>query len=96
MKITLKPEQEKVIKSLIESGHYPSADEAISAAIELLTDNVYLSNENNRDRYQNWVEETRKKLAVGLEKLARGEGLDGEEVIAKLQDKLNKARENKA
>ena len=92
MKITLNPEQEKVINSLIQSGQYPSADEAIAAAIELLTESVYLSNEDNRKQYEEWLKVSRQKVAVGLEQLERGESRDGEEVMTQLLDKINQAR----
>ena len=43
--------------------------------------------------YQNWVEETRKKVDVAIEQLDRGEGIDGDIVISQLRDKLRQARE---
>jgi len=42
-----------------------------------------------RDREdQKWVQETRKKVDEAIEELRRGEGIDGELVIAQLQEKL--------
>ncbi|RUT06606.1 hypothetical protein DSM106972_028630 [Dulcicalothrix desertica PCC 7102] len=46
--------------------------------------------------YQNWVEEARHKVEVAAEQLDRGEGIDGEVVVARLRDKLRKAKENQA
>lgn len=46
-------------------------------------------------RCQEWVEETRPKIAAGLAQLERGEGIDGETVIARLQQKFRQMRENK-
>lgn len=85
MNIALKPEYQQFIQSQIEKGNYANADEVISAAFRLL--------EERERRYEQWLEETRKKVAVGIEQLNRGEKLDGEVVIAQLQAKLRKARE---
>ncbi len=86
MNIILKSEEEQLIQEKIKSGKYESAYEVIVEALRLL--------EERDKHYEKWVEETREKVAVGLEQLDRGEGIDGEVVIARLRDKLRKAREN--
>jgi antitoxin ParD1/3/4 len=91
MKITLKPEQQKFIEAQITSGRYPSAEEVIAAALELLADN---SEPKESNSYQKWVEETRPKVSTAIAQLDRGEGIDGEIVIARLQEKFRKMREN--
>lgn len=76
MNISLNLEQEKIIQEKIKTGKYENVEEVISQALQLLEE---------RDRqYEKWVEETRKKVAVGIAQLARGEGLDGEEVFNEL------------
>ncbi|HBL13898.1 MAG TPA: type II toxin-antitoxin system ParD family antitoxin [Cyanobacteria bacterium UBA11162] len=86
MNITLKPEEEQLIQEKLRSGKYQTAYEVIVEALRLLAE---------RDNYyQKWVEETRQKVVVGLEQLDRGEGIDGDVVIARLRNKLSKAREN--
>ncbi|HAG80240.1 MAG TPA: type II toxin-antitoxin system ParD family antitoxin [Cyanobacteria bacterium UBA12227] len=86
MNITLKPEEEQLIQEKLKSGKYQTAYEIIVEALRLLAE---------RDNYyQKWVEETRQKVVVGLEQLDRGEGIDGDVVIARLRNKLSKAREN--
>ncbi|MBD1928275.1 type II toxin-antitoxin system ParD family antitoxin [Trichocoleus sp. FACHB-90] len=86
MNITLKPEEEQLIQEKLKSGKYETVYEVIVEALRLL---------GERDKhYEKWVEETREKVAVGLEQLDRGEGIDGEVVIARLRDKLSKARDN--
>ena len=92
MKITLKPEQEKFIEAQVTSGRYPSAEDAIAAALALLADSSETKESNT---YQKWVEETRPKVAIGIAQLDRGEGIDGETVVARLQEKFRKIRENK-
>ena len=86
MNIILKPEEEQLIQEKLKSGKYETAYEVIVEALRLLEE---------RDKYyENWVKETREKVAIGLDQLDRGEGIDGEVVIARLRDKLHKAREN--
>jgi antitoxin ParD1/3/4 len=92
MKITLKPEQEKFIETQVASGRYPSAEEVIATALALLADS---SEPKESNTSQKWVEETRPKVAAGIAQLDRGEGIDGETVIARLQEKFRKIRENK-
>jgi len=80
MNITLKSEQEQLIKEKLNSGKYANADEVIEQALQLLEE---------RDRnYERWVIETREKVADGIAELDRGEGIDGEIVIANLREKL--------
>jgi antitoxin ParD1/3/4 len=85
MSITLKPEQEQFIQSQIQAGRFATAEEAIDVALSLL--------EQSNEDYAEWVEDTRQKLDVAVAQIERGEVLDGETVMAQLQEKLNKARE---
>ena len=67
MDIILKPEQEKLIQAKVKSGQYTTVDEVITEALKLL---------DERDKhYQNWVEDTRRKVVFGLAQLDRGEGI---------------------
>lgn len=85
MSISLKPEQEQFIQEKLKSGKYQSVDEVIMEAFRLLEE---------RDKlYGQWVEQTRKEAAVGLEELSQGKGLDGETVIAHLRERFRQARE---
>ena len=85
MTITLKPEQEKFIQEKLKSGRYQTVDEVVIEAFRLLEE---------RDRhYEKWVEETRKKVAIGLEQLDRGEGIEGEIALARLKEKIRASRE---
>ncbi len=88
MDITLKPEHEQFIQEKLQSGKYQTANEVIVEAFRLL--------EERDKRDEAWLEETRQKVAVGLAELKRGEGVDGEVVMAELRDMIHKARENHA
>jgi antitoxin ParD1/3/4 len=85
MSIILKPEQEQFIQSQVLAGKFATAEEAIDVAISLL--------ERLDEGYEEWVEATRQKIEVGMAQIERGEVLDGETVIAQLQEKLDRARE---
>ena len=86
MNIQLKPEHEQLIQIRLASGKYKNADDVITKALKLL--------EEWEKGYQKWEEETRKKIAVGLTQIEGGEVVDGEVVIARLQDKIRKAHDN--
>ncbi len=88
MNISLTPEQEQFIQAKLESGKYETADGVIAEAFRLLEE---------RDRhYEKWVEETRKKIAVGIEQADRGQLTDGKVVIARLREKLRQPSEEQA
>lgn len=82
MMIALTPTQEQLLDRLIRTGRYSSA------ALQLLE-------ERERERhYEQWLEETRQKVQVGLDELERGESLDGQVVIERLREKLRNACES--
>ncbi len=85
MNITLKPEQEALIHAKLQSGQYQTVDDVIQAALNLL-DEQYKA-------YEEWVIETRAKVAEGIASLERGEGIDGETFVNQLLSKLKLAKE---
>jgi antitoxin ParD1/3/4 len=92
MNLTLKPELTEFIQQEILTGKYASPDEAIEAALNLLksqsaTDQAELT---LRERL---ATELLEKIDSAAAQLDRGEGLDGEVVIAGLRAKLKAARE---
>lgn len=80
MNIQIQPELEQIIAAQIATGRYANPEDVISKALKLLLE--------WEKGYQQWVEETRKKVDVAIEQLDRGEGIDGNIVIAQLRDKL--------
>ncbi|MBP0019466.1 MAG: type II toxin-antitoxin system ParD family antitoxin [Cyanobacteria bacterium SBLK] len=85
MTITLTSEQEKLLNEKVKAGKYKTVDDAIAEALRLL---------DERDRnYEQWLEQTRAKVKIGLEQLDRGEGIDSQIVIQQLKDKLQGYRE---
>jgi antitoxin ParD1/3/4 len=80
MKLTLKPEHQKLIEAQLDTGRYANPDEIIAEALQLL---------DKRDQYQQWVEEVGQKIDIAAEQLDRGEGIDGETAIAQLKARLH-------
>ncbi|MFB2979704.1 type II toxin-antitoxin system ParD family antitoxin [Microseira sp. BLCC-F43] len=85
MNITLKPEQEQFIQSQIDRGIFANPEQAIEAALRLLEDMSI--------NYEQWLEETRQKVEVGLAQLERGEKFPLEVAFERLERKVNKLRE---
>lgn len=85
MTISLKPEQEQFLQEKLNSGKYTTVDEILTEAFRLL--------EERDKQYDEWVKTTQEKLEIGLAQLDRGEGIDGEKVIAQLREKSRKLRE---
>lgn len=83
MNIILKPEQEQFIQSLLKTGKYQTAEQAIAEALELLE-------ERTRHLEEMRLSELRQKIAVGTAQITRGQVTDGEEVFARLQDKIRR------
>ncbi|MBC6478751.1 MAG: type II toxin-antitoxin system ParD family antitoxin [Hormoscilla sp. GM7CHS1pb] len=86
MNITLKPQQEKFLREKLDSGKYGTIDEVIAEAFKLL--------EERDEHYQQWLDETRKKVAIGIEQANRGQLTDGKVAMARLRAKLSQARES--
>jgi antitoxin ParD1/3/4 len=80
MPIALPPELEKFVQSQVASGKYGSIEAVFLAAIKLL--------EEIERIYQGRFEELRRDVLVGIEEADRGELLDAEAAIGKLQEKL--------
>jgi len=82
MNIVLTPEQEKFIQSQIRKGRYVNGQEIIDRALQLL--------EQQEQEYERWIQATRQKVMIGIEQLEKGEKVDGEVVVAQLQNKFEK------
>ncbi len=78
MNITLKPEYEQFIQTQLATGRYTAIDDLISEALALLI------------QREQRLSELRQKIAVGTEQIRNGQVTDGEEVFAKLQEKLDR------
>ena len=84
MNISLTPEQKKFVESQIAKGKYANTQQVVDSALKLL--------ERKEQSYQQWLEETRQKVTVGLKQLERGEKVDGEIVMAEFEEKFEQMR----
>lgn len=75
MSITLQPETEQKIEERMKDGRFASPDEVVKAALELL---------DEQQRREADLDGVRRKIALGVEQLDRGEGMDGEAVFEQL------------
>ena len=84
MNISLTPELEQLVKDKVNSGRYHSVSEVMGEALRLL---------DERDRVQEQrLAELKAKIQVGIEELERGEGIDGEEVFAEIEEDIRRAQ----
>jgi antitoxin ParD1/3/4 len=85
MNILLTVDQTDFVQTQIASGHFANPEEVIAIALEMMA-----SAQDADDPV--WLEETRIKVQVGLDDIARGDVLDGEMVIDQLQQRLAQKR----
>jgi antitoxin ParD1/3/4 len=77
MNVHLTEELERLVQSRVKSGRYGSASEVVRDALRLLADRDELMELRKQ--------ELRKKIAQGLDSLARGDSIEGEQFFAELE-----------
>ncbi|MBI4904645.1 MAG: type II toxin-antitoxin system ParD family antitoxin [Acidobacteria bacterium] len=77
MNVHLPHELEQLVHNRVESGRYNSASEVVSDALRLLADRDEMVQIRRQDLH--------KKIALGFDSLQRGEGTDGDEFFAQLE-----------
>ena len=80
MQLTLTPEQAEFIQQELTIGYYTNANDLVTDAFQLLA---------NRRRHDEWENDVQEKVSIAAAELARGEGVDGETVIAALKARLH-------
>ena len=80
MDIHLTPELEKLVETMIKSGHYNSASDVLGEALRLL--------EERDEVFALGKEEIRQKIEEGLESARRGELVDGDQVFDRIDAEL--------
>lgn len=86
MNISLTPQLEDFVKRKVNSGMYTSVSEVIREALRMM-------GEQEREKDVKLLE-LKREINAGLESLDKGEGIEGEEVFAKLREK-SKAKRKK-
>jgi antitoxin ParD1/3/4 len=85
MNILLTVDQTDFVQTQIASGQFANPEEVIAIALGMMA-----SAQDTQDPV--WLEETRIKVQVGLDDIARGDVLDGAMVIDRLQQRLAEKR----
>ncbi|WP_375469188.1 type II toxin-antitoxin system ParD family antitoxin [uncultured Nostoc sp.] len=83
MNISLTPELEQLVKDKVSSGKYHSVSEVMGEALRLLEERDCIREQR--------LAELKAKIQVGIEELERGEGIDGEEVFAEIEEDIRRA-----
>lgn len=82
MVIDLKPEQQRIIELVIQSGAYQNPDEVLEHALEMMREQLQLDD---------WMTEQRETLAAqiatGFAQAEGGELMDGDEAIRMLRQR---------
>jgi antitoxin ParD1/3/4 len=88
MNVSLTPELAKFVAKEVNSGMYQTASEVVRAALRHLKEN----REPRKTTTTHSLEELEERLAQGIARLDRGEGVDADEIFERLNKRIAKAR----
>jgi antitoxin ParD1/3/4 len=90
MNISLTPELAKFVEQEVASGLYQTASEVVRAGLRRLKEDQA----TRLPQGPKTLEELEAQLLQSLDRLDRGEGVDGEEVFRRLRQRIKKSRAN--
>jgi len=85
MNVSLTPELEKFVEKEVKSGLYQTASEVIRAGLRRLK-------EDQEARVPKSLDELEAHLLQSVNRLERGEGIDGEAVFRRLRKKMKQSQ----
>ena len=88
MNISLTPELAKFVENEVESGLYQTASEVIRAGLRRLKEDQAA----RLPQAPKTLEELETQLLQSIDRLDRGEGVDGEEVFSRLRKRIKESR----
>jgi antitoxin ParD1/3/4 len=88
MNVSLTPELEKFVQKEVGSGLYQTASEVIRAGLRRLKE----ERDSRKMATTHSLERLEERLAQGIARLDRGEGVDADEVFKRLNKRIAKAR----
>ena len=88
MNISLTPELEKFVENEVESGLYQTASEVVRAGLRRLKEDQAA----RLPQAPKTLEELETQLLQSLDRLDRGEGIDGEQVFSRLRRRIKRSR----
>ena len=90
MNISLTPELAKFVENEVESGLYQTASEVVRAGLRRLKEDQTA----RLPQAPKTLEELEMQLLQSIDRLDRGEGVDGEAVFRRLGKRIKEARAN--
>jgi antitoxin ParD1/3/4 len=88
MNISLTPELAKFVEKEVESGLYQTASEVIRAGLRRLKEDQTA----RLPQAPKTLEELETQLLQSIDRLDRGQGVDGQEVFRRLRKRIKKSR----
>jgi antitoxin ParD1/3/4 len=88
MNISLTPELAKFVEKEVQSGLYQTASEVVRAGLRRLKEDKAA----RLPRVPKTLDELETQLLQSIERLDRGEGVDGEEVFRRLRKRIKNSR----
>src|ERR1700730_11221278 len=88
MNISLTPELAKFVKKEVESGLYQTASEVVRAGLRRLREDQA----SRLPQTPRTLEELETQLLQSIDRLDRGEGVDGEGVFRRLRKRIKESR----
>jgi antitoxin ParD1/3/4 len=90
MNVSLTPELEKFVEKEVKSGLYQTASEVIRAGLRRLKED----HDERLPKSPKTLAELEAHLLQSIDRLDRGEGVDGEQVSRRLRKRIKEARTN--
>jgi antitoxin ParD1/3/4 len=91
MNVSLTPELAKFVEKEVQSGLYQTASEVIRAGLRRLKDDQVV----RLPQAPKTLEELETQLLQSIDRLDRGEGVDGEKVFRRLRKRIKESRSNR-
>ena len=88
MNVSLTPELAKFVEKEVESGLYQTASEVVRAGLRRLKEDQTM----RLPQAPRTLEELETQLLQSMDRLDRGEGIDGGEVLHRLRKRMKKSR----
>jgi antitoxin ParD1/3/4 len=88
MNVSLTPELAKFVENEVESGLYQTASEVVRAGLRRLKEDQGA----RVTQAPKTLEELETQLLQSIERIDRGEGIEGEEVLRRLRKRMRESR----
>ena len=90
MNVSLTPELENFVQREVGSGLYQTASEVVRAGLRRLKEDL----EARQSKPPRTMQELEAQLLQSIDRLDRGEGVDGKESLRRIRRRIKKARRN--